>query len=83
MREMGPKLGDLHRKESTGLGKESRVLPEEALSMLEAARDAICMRPRVPGWCGEKGQGRWSAKRLLQWAAKELATSRRGLDLQF
>ena len=72
---------DLHWKESTGLGKESRVLPEEALSMLEAARDA--MRLRVPGWCGEKGQGRWTAKRLLQWAAKELATSRRDLDLQF
>ena len=81
MREMGPKLGDLHWKESTGLGKESRVLSEEALSMLEAARDA--MRLRVPGWCGEKGQGRWTAKRLLQWAAKELATSRRDLDLQF
>ena len=81
MREMGPKLGDLHWKESTGLGKESRVLSEEALSMLEAARDA--MRLRVPGWCGEKGQGRWTAKKLLQWAAKELATSRRDLDLQF
>ena len=49
--------------------------------MLEAARDA--MRLRVPGWCGEKGQGRWPAKKLLQWAAKELATSRRDLDLQF
>ena len=49
--------------------------------MLEAARDV--MRLRVPGWCGEKGQGRWPAKRLLQWAAKELATSRRDLDLQF
>ena len=41
------------------------------------------MRLREPGWCGEKGQGRWPAKRLLQWAAKELATSRRDLDLQF
>ena len=41
------------------------------------------MRLREPGWCGEKGQGRWAAKRLLQWAAKELATSRRNLDLQF
>ena len=81
MREVGPKLGDLHWKESTGFGKEGRVLPEETLSMLEAARDA--MRLRIPGWCGEKGQGRWSAKRLLQWAAKELATSRRDLDLQF
>jgi hypothetical protein len=53
---------------------------EEALSMLEAARDA--MRLREPGWCGEKGQGRRSAKWLMQWAAKELATSRRDLDLQ-
>jgi hypothetical protein len=75
MREMGPKLGDLHWKGSTGLGKESRVLSEEALSMLEAAREA--RRLREPGWCGEKGQGRRSAKWLLQWAAKELATSRR------
>ena len=52
------------------------MLPEEAMGMLEAAREAI-------GWRGEKGQGRWPAKRLLQWAAKELATSRRDLDLQF
>ena len=81
MREIGPKLGDLHWKESTGLGRESRVLPEEAMGMLEAAREA--MRLRKPGWCGEKGQGRWSAERLLQWAANELATSRRDLDLQF
>ena len=49
--------------------------------MLEAAKDAI--RLREPGWCGEKGQGRWTAKRLLQWAAKELATNRRDLELQF
>ena len=81
IREMWPKLGDLHWKESTGLGRESRVLSKEALSLLEAARDA--MRLREPGWCGEKGQERWTAKRLLQWAATELATSRRDLDLQF
>ena len=81
MREAGPKLGDLHWKNLTGLGKESRVLSEEALSMLQGARDAI--RLREPGWCGEKGQGRWTAKKLLQWAAKELAASRRDLDLQF
>ena len=49
--------------------------------MLEAARDV--MRLREPDWCGEKGQGRWPAKRLLQWAAKELAASMRDLDLQF
>jgi hypothetical protein len=59
------------------------VLSEEALNMLEAARDA--MKLREPGWCGEKGQGRsrWTAKKLLQWADKELAASRRDLDLQF
>ena len=56
MREMGPRLGDLHWKESTGLGRESKVLPEEAMGMLEAARTA--RRLREPGWCGEKGQGR-------------------------
>ena len=55
--------------------------PEEALSMLEAAMDAI--RLGEPGWCGEKGQRRWPAKRLLQWAARELAASRMNLDLQF
>jgi hypothetical protein len=60
MREMGPKLGDLHWKESTGFGRRGRVLPEEALSMLEAAREA--RRLREPSWCGEKGQGRRSAK---------------------
>ena len=49
--------------------------------MLEAARTA--RRMRGPGWCGEKGQGRWQAKKLLEWAAKELTTSRRDLDLQF
>ena len=31
----------------------------------------------------KKGQGRWHAKRLLQWAARELAASRMNLDLQF
>ena len=51
MREMGPRLGDL-----TGLGRESKVLPEEAMCMLEAARTA--RRLREPGWCGEKGHGR-------------------------
>ena len=51
------------------------------MGMLEAARTA--RRLREPGWCGEKGQWRRSAKWLLQWAAKELAESRRDLDLQF
>ena len=32
---------------------------------------------------GPTGQGRWQAKKLLEWAAKELTTSRRDLDLQF
>ena len=81
MREMGPRLGDLQWKESTGLGRESKVLSEEAMGMLEAARTA--RRLREPGWCGEKGQGRWQAKKLLGWAAKELATSRRHLKLQY
>jgi len=81
MREIGPRLGDLHWKESTGLRRESRVLPEEAMGMLEAARTA--RRLRDPGWCGEKGQGRWQAKKLLEWAAKELTTSRKDLELQF
>ena len=81
MREMGPKLGDLPGKESTGLGKEGRVLPKEATGMLEAARTA--RRLREPGWCGEVGQGRLQAKALLEWAAKELALSRRDPDLQF
>ena len=57
------------------------MLPEEAMGMLEAAR--IARRLREPGWCGEKGQGRWQAKKLLEWAAKELTTSRRDLELQF
>ena len=57
------------------------MLPAEAMGMLEAARTA--RRLREPGWCGEKGQGRWQAKALLEWAAKELALSRRELDLQF
>ena len=79
MRGVGPRLGELHWKESTGLQRESRVLPEEAMGMLEAARTARKMRE--PGWCGEKGQGRWQAKKLLDWAAKELTTSRRDLEL--
>ena len=81
MREMGPWLGDLHWQESTGLGSEIRVLSEEAMDMLEAAREA--RRLRGPGWCGEKGRWRRSVKWLLQWAAKELVVSRRDPDLQF
>ena len=55
-REFGPRLGDLHWKESTGLGREGKVLAEEAMGMLEAARTA--RRLREPGWCAEKGHGR-------------------------
>ena len=36
MREVGPKLGDLHWREATGMGQRSRVLPAEAAGMLEA-----------------------------------------------
>ena len=57
------------------------MLSEETLSMLEAARDD--MRLREPGWSGEKGQAGWTVRKLLQWAAKELAASRSELDLQF
>ena len=56
MREMGPRLGDLHWEESTGLGRESRVLPGEAMGMLGAARAA--RRLRKPGWCGENQRPR-------------------------
>ena len=71
----------MHWKESTGLGRESKVLPEGAVGMLEAARTA--RRLRDPGWCGEKGQGRWQAKKLLEWAAKELTVCRRDTELEF
>ena len=57
------------------------MLPEEAMGMLEAARTA--RRLMEPGWCGEKGQGRWRAKKLLEWAAKELTMSRTDLELEF
>ena len=81
--EIGPRLGDLHWKESTGLGRESKVLPEEAMGMLEAARTA--RRLRDPGWCGEKDQGGWQVKKLLEWAAKGLTMSRRDtvIELEF
>ena len=49
--------------------------------MLEAARTG--KRLRDPGWCGEKGQGRWQAKKPLEWAAKELTMSRRDIALEF
>ena len=81
MRELGPRLGDLHWKESVGQGQESKALTAEAQAMLEAGR--VAKRMREPGWCGEKGQARWRAKALLHWAAKELAVSRRGVELEF
>ena len=56
LREVGPKLGDLHWREATGMGQKSRVLPAEAAGMLEAARHARMIRD--PGWVGDRGQGR-------------------------
>ena len=76
VREVGPKLGDLHWREATGMGQRSRVLPAETAGMLEAARRA--KRLKCPGWVGDKGQGRWPVQRLLEWAVKELTASRRG-----
>ena len=55
------------------------MLPEKAMGMLEAAWTA--RRLGEPGWCGEKGHGRWQAKKLLEGAAKEPTTSRRDLEL--
>ena len=46
----------------------------------EAARTA--RRLSDPGWRGEKGQGRWQAKKLLEWAAEELTLSRRDNDIE-
>ena len=51
------------------------------MGILEAARTT--RRLREPGWCREKGQGRWQAKKPLEWATKELTTSRGDLELQF
>ena len=80
LREVWPKLGDLQWREATGMGQRSRVLPTEAVGMLEAARHA--KRLRDPGWVGDNGQGRWPAQRLLEWAVKELAASRRGVGVK-
>ena len=53
------------------------------MGMLEAARTA--RRLRDPGWCGEKDQERWQAKKLLEWAAKDGADhmGRRDTELEF
>ena len=56
------------------------MLSVEAAGMLEAARHA--KRLRDPGWVGDKGQGRWSVQRLLEWAVKELTLSRRGVEME-
>ena len=77
MRDVGPQLGDLHWKESTGLGNASN-----AIGMLEAARTANRLSLRDPCWKGEKGQGRWQAIKLLEWAAKELSLSRREIEME-
>ena len=57
MREIGPRLGDLDWKESTGLGRESRVLPEEAMGMLEAARTARRLRDRSLAGAERRAKG--------------------------
>ena len=80
MRDAGPALGDLHWRVTVGLGRESVVIPEEAVGMLEAARRA--RRLREPGWRGEESQGKWKAHRLLGWAARELAASRREVEMR-
>ena len=80
MRGVGPPLGELHWKGSTGWGKESKVLPEEAMGMVEAARAARGLMD--PGWRGEKGQARWQARRVLEWAARELSLSRREIEVE-
>ena len=36
MREIGPRLGDLHWGESTVLGRESKVLPKGTVGMLDS-----------------------------------------------
>ena len=64
MREMGPRLGDVHWKESTRLGRESKVLPEEATGVLEAARTA--RRLREPDWCGDKGHTEIKGRFILK-----------------
>ena len=68
MREVGPKLGDLHWREATGVGQRSRVLPVEAAGMLEAARHAKRLRdPEIffvtCRWRSDRGEGRWKAGR--------------------
>ena len=48
--------------------------------MLEAAHAA--RRLRDPGWRGEKGQGRWQARKLLGWAARKLSLSNREIEME-
>ena len=62
--ESGAEVGDLHWREATGMGQRSRVLPVETAGTLEAARYA--KRLRGPGWVGERGQGRWPVRKLLE-----------------
>ena len=82
MRGVGPKLGDLHWREVTGMGQRCRVLPQEAMGMRETVRHA--KRLREPGWEGDNGQGRWPVQRLREWAVKELelTLSRRGVKME-
>ena len=80
MRDTGPALGDLHWRVSTGFGRESKVVPEEAMDLVEAGRQA--RRLRQPGWAKEREQGRWTAKFLIDWAVKEVIGSRRKVEVQ-
>ena len=73
--EPGSNWDGRHWRGATGMGQS-----EEAMGMLEAARHA--KRLRGAGLEGEEGQSRWPAHRLLEWAAKELALSRRGVELE-
>ena len=48
--------------------------------MLEAAKHAKGLRD--PGCVVDRGQGRWSVQRLLEWAVEELTASRRGVEME-
>ena len=82
MREVGPRLGDhdLHWGESTGLGRESKVLPEEAVGAGGSSNAQETEGGRLVWREGSRG---WQAKKMLEWAAKELAMSRRDIELMF
>ena len=39
-------------------------------------------RLRDPSCKEEKGQGRWHARKLFEWAARELSLSRREIEME-